>query len=114
MRHYVRRKAGVVGTSGGNPSVTPGVAGMMKIFPAAEKTVNPKRRTMLTQRTTEEALKYEIGEWPAMKRVLEYGDVELLNNLSEQMMRIIKMNLNSACNIIGSEISPGTMPSCTR
>ena len=56
----------------------------------------------MTQRTTEEALKYEIGEWPAMKRVLEYGDVELLNNLSEQMMRRIKMNLKNACNI-GSE-----------
>ena len=27
-----------------------------------------------------------------MKRVLESGDVELSNNLSEQMMRSIKMN----------------------
>lgn len=35
-------------------------------------------------------LKYAIGEWPAMKRVLECGDVELSNNLSEQMMRRIK------------------------
>ena len=50
------------------------------------------------------ALKYAIGEWPAMKRVLECGDVELSNNLSEQMMRRIKMNLKNACNI-GSEIS---------
>ena len=47
---------------------------------------------------------YAIGEWPAMKRVLECGDVELSNNLSEQMMRRIKMNLKNACNI-GSEIS---------
>ena len=29
------------------------------------------------------ALKYDIGEWSAMKRVLECGDVELPNNLSE-------------------------------
>ena len=50
------------------------------------------------------ALKYAIGEWPAMKRVLECGEVELSNNLSEQMMRRIKMNLKNACNI-GSEIS---------
>lgn len=50
------------------------------------------------------ALKYAIGKWPAMKRVLEYGGVELSNNLSEQMMRGIKMNLKNACNI-GSEIS---------
>ena len=50
------------------------------------------------------ALKYAIGEWPAMKRVLECGDVELSNNLSEQMMRRIKMNLKNACNI-GGEIS---------
>ena len=50
------------------------------------------------------ALKYAIGEWPAMKRVLESGDVELSNNLSEQMMRRIKMNLKNACNI-GSERS---------
>lgn len=50
------------------------------------------------------ALKYAIGVWPAMKRVLECGDVELSNNLSEQMMRRIKMNLKNACNI-GSEIS---------
>ncbi len=50
------------------------------------------------------ALKYSIGEWPAMKRVLECGDVELSNNLSEQMMRRIKVNLKNACNI-GEEIS---------
>lgn len=50
------------------------------------------------------ALKYAIGEWPAMKRVLECGEVELSNNLSEQMMRRIKMNLKNACNI-GGEIS---------
>lgn len=50
------------------------------------------------------ALKYAIGVWPAMKRVLECGDVELSNNLSEQMMRRIKMNLKNACNI-GGEIS---------
>lgn len=50
------------------------------------------------------ALKYAIGESPAIKRVLECGDVELSNNLSEQMMRRIKMNLKNACNI-GSEIS---------
>ena len=45
------------------------------------------------------ALKYAIGEWPAMKRVLECGDVELSNNLSEQMMHWIKMNLKNAGNI---------------
>lgn len=50
------------------------------------------------------ALKYAIGEWPAMRRVLESGDVELSNNLSEQMMRRIKMNQKNAGNI-GSEIS---------
>ncbi len=50
------------------------------------------------------ALEYAIGECPAMKRVLECGDVELSNNLSEKMMRRIKMNLKNACNI-GSEIS---------
>lgn len=44
------------------------------------------------------------GEWPAMKKVLECGDVELSNNLSEQMMRRIKMNLKNAGNI-GSERS---------
>jgi len=49
-------------------------------------------------------LKYAMGEWPAMKRVLECGDVELSNNLSEQMMRRIKMNLKNAENI-GSERS---------
>ena len=48
------------------------------------------------------ALKYASSEWPAMKRVLECGDVELSNNLSEQMMRSIKMNLKNAGNI-GSE-----------
>lgn len=52
------------------------------------------------------ALKYSIGEWPAMKRALECGDVELSNNLSEQMMRRIKMNLKNAGNI-GSERSAG-------
>ena len=50
------------------------------------------------------ALKYAIGEWPAMKRVLESGEVELSNILSEQMMRRIKMNLKNAGNI-GSEQS---------
>ena len=50
------------------------------------------------------AIRYALGEWPAMKRVLESGDVELSNNLSEQMMRSIKMNLKNAGNI-GSEES---------
>lgn len=50
------------------------------------------------------ALKYARGEWPAMKRVLVCGDVELSNNLSEQMMRRIKMSLKNAGNI-GSERS---------
>lgn len=50
-----------------------------------------------------ELLKYAIGEWPAIKRVMGCGEVELSNNLSEQMMRRIKMNLKNACNI-GGEI----------
>lgn len=50
------------------------------------------------------AVKYAISEWPAMKRVLENGDIELSNNLCEQMMRHIKMNLKTAGNI-GSESS---------
>ena len=50
------------------------------------------------------ALKYAVGEWPAVKRILECGEVELSNNLSEQMMRRIKMNLKNACNI-GGEIT---------
>ena len=50
------------------------------------------------------AQKHAVAEWPAMKQVLECGDVELSNNLSEQMMRRIKMNLKNACNI-GSQIS---------
>lgn len=50
-----------------------------------------------------ELLKYAIGEWPAMKRVMGCGEVELSNNLSEQMTRRIKMNLKNACNI-GGEI----------
>lgn len=50
-----------------------------------------------------ELLKYAIGEWPAMKRVIGCGEVELSNNLSEKMMRRIKMNLKNACNI-GGEI----------
>ncbi len=48
------------------------------------------------------AVRYVLGEWPAIKRVLEWGDVELSNKLSEQMMRSIKMNLKNAGNI-GSE-----------
>ncbi len=50
------------------------------------------------------ALVYALREWPAMKRVLESGDVEVSNNLAEQMMRRIKMNLKTATNI-GSEES---------
>ncbi len=49
------------------------------------------------------AVRYAMGEWPAMKRVLECGDVELSNNLSEQMMRSIKMNLKNAGNIGSKE-----------
>ena len=37
------------------------------------------------------AVRYALGEWPAMKRVLECGDVELSNNLSEQILTC-KMN----------------------
>lgn len=41
------------------------------------------------------AIKYALAEWPAMKRVLENGAVEISNNLAEQMMRHIKMNLQT-------------------
>lgn len=50
------------------------------------------------------ALKYASAEWPAMKRILENGAVEISNNLAEQMMKHIKMNLKTASNI-GSEDS---------
>ncbi len=50
------------------------------------------------------ALRYARSEWPAMKRVLESGDVEVSNNISEQSVRKIKMNLKNAGNI-GSESS---------
>ena len=45
------------------------------------------------------AVKYALNEWPAMKRVLENGDLELSNNLCDQMMRHIKMNIKTAGNI---------------
>ncbi len=50
------------------------------------------------------ALRYARAEWPAMKRVLENGDVEVSNNISEQSVRKLKMNLRNAGNI-GSESS---------
>jgi len=50
------------------------------------------------------AVKYALSEWPAMKRVLDNGDVEISNNLSEQSVRKLKMNLHNAGNI-GSETS---------
>lgn len=50
------------------------------------------------------ALRYARAEWPAMKRVLENGDVEVPNNISEQSVRKLKMNLRNAGNI-GSESS---------
>lgn len=42
------------------------------------------------------ALRYAWAEWPAMKRVLESGDVEISNNISEQRVRKLKMNLRNA------------------
>lgn len=50
------------------------------------------------------ALRYARAEWPAMKRALESGDVEVSNNISEQSVRKLKMNLRNAGNI-GSESS---------
>ena len=42
------------------------------------------------------AMRYARTEWPAMKRVLESGDVEVSNNISEQSVRKLKMNLRNA------------------
>lgn len=50
------------------------------------------------------AMRYARAEWPAMKHVLESGDVEVSNNISEQSVRKLKMNLRNAGNI-GSESS---------
>lgn len=50
------------------------------------------------------ALRYARAEWPAMKRVLESGEVEISSNISEQSVRKLKMNLRNAGNI-GSESS---------
>lgn len=49
-------------------------------------------------------MRYARAEWPAMKRVLESGDVEVSNNISEQSVRKLKMNLRNAGDI-GSESS---------
>lgn len=48
------------------------------------------------------AVRYTFSEWPAMKRVLQNGGIELSNNLCEQMMVHFKMNLTTVGNI-GSE-----------
>ena len=56
------------------------------------------------------AVRYALGEWPAMKRVLECGDVELSNNLSEQMMRSIKMNLKNI--IVHCKMNKRTVEDC--
>lgn len=50
------------------------------------------------------AMRYARAEWPAMKHVLESGDVEVSNNISGQSVRKLKMNLRNAGNI-GSESS---------
>lgn len=50
------------------------------------------------------AMRYARAEWPAMRRVLESGDVEVSNNISEQSVRKLKMDLRNAGNI-GSESS---------
>lgn len=50
------------------------------------------------------AIKYAKAEWDAMMRVLESGDIEVSNNISEQSVRKLKMNLRNAGNI-GSEKS---------
>lgn len=50
------------------------------------------------------AIKYALSEWSALEMVLKSGEVELSNNLSEQLMRRIKMNLKTASNV-GSEES---------
>lgn len=59
------------------------------------------------------SVRYALGEWPAMKRVLECGDVEMSNNLSEQMMRSIKMNLKNAGEISAVRNPLSTMPLCS-
>lgn len=44
----------------------------------------------------------------------DVGEVELSNNLSEQMMRRIKMNLKNACNIGGEIFAKHNMHSYFR
>lgn len=53
---------------------------------------------------TKKALKYIKTEWSAMQTILQDGNLELSNNLTEQMMRHIKLNLKNCLNI-GSEDS---------
>lgn len=55
---------------------------------------------------TQSALKYISHEWPAMERILTFGDAEISNNLCEQMMRHVKINLRNSQNI-GSEKCAG-------
>ncbi len=43
------------------------------------------------------ALTYALNEWPAMKRILENGDVEISNNLSYPNFNIIQTHFRRAC-----------------
>lgn len=44
-------------------------------------------------------MRYARAEWPAMKRVLESGEVDISNNISEQSVRKLKINLSDTGNI---------------
>lgn len=49
------------------------------------------------------ALKYIKTEWSAMQTILQDGNLELSNSLSEQMMRHIKLNLKNCLNICSED-----------
>lgn len=103
LEHGYKQK-GLTGTARWIERRKPG--GVMELMGLIETRLNCYKENDFTGcgELFRKALRYAIAEWPAMKRVLENGDVEISNNLSEQSVRKLKMNLHNAGNI-GSEAS---------
>ena len=63
-------------------------------------------RTVLPKSALGKAVSYTLGQWPKLRRVFDYAEVELSNNLAENSMRPIALGRKNWLHVGSAKAGP--------
>jgi hypothetical protein len=63
-------------------------------------------RTVLPKSALGKAVSYTLGQWPKLRRVFDYAEVELSNNLAENSMRPISLGRKNWLHVGSAKAGP--------